>query len=845
MEEKERLVTSLQLIDPLLQFLTKATGKTLIPLNSLRSIIPKDKQNVIKDVPHLCNKGVLYIEGHINGDDSLLNAFNDINGDDSLLNAFNDNNDGGESTRNIMVGFPKIMNHFASGDSGNDNVTNVAAVDNKNHQIKGGLHGSTKAAGKRRLAALNRSFKREKNTKATKSCTCTSVSSNNQNYGHQLSSSLGHIKENANDSTVEPPTLSRGLDRNMLNGMVHHDTYAEYSVKRQHDRIKEGHDEGQDENGLSNEAKVALDSLHNLFDKNIDQDSTTKSSTSTHDNTLKPTTNENSFILPRQAAYAGSQIERPLRKKFLSSEKAKMIPKVLAEAMGIQLVEESNCRLSSSDVRHKLYLHQANAIESALDSIHTLVCTGTGSGKSLCFLLPILATVMNNDIHSTPINSTDSQSLQNDGTTALIMFPTKALAQDQLSKLESLLKKNPLLQRHIRCGIIDGDVPHQNRQAIADKCNIILSNPDTLHAAILPGWKTNYQNLLAKLQYIVIDELHSYEGAFGAHVSLVLSRLYRLSRVANLAVNNECKRKLVFLGCSATIGHPEDHFRLICPIATQEKVTVITAQDDGSKCAAKHFFVWNPPLLDSNGNSIGRVTVPPRNDANQISQLSSNQRKKRRKGGRLGQVEDVILSKTSISENIGNMTVPATGDIIGLIKRNHAADETARVLAHLVKHRIRSIAFCKTRCLAEWVYERCISILRSTSEGMASMVEIYRGGYSATIRRGIEGRLFRNELFGVVGTCALELGVDIGGIDVTLHCGYPGSISSVLQQAGRAGRGLNSNGPSHSIMVCFSSPSEQVRIMHQCDYYFFPSFFFLLIDAVLLQSICGNIRKDY
>ena len=147
-----------------------------------------------------------------------------------------------------------------------------------------------------------------------------------------------------------------------------------------------------------------------------------------------------------------------------------------------------------------------------------------------------------------------------------------------------------------------------------------------------------------------------------------------------------------------------------------------------------------------------------------------------------------------------------------IIKRKHAADETAHLLAHAVRKGIRTIAFCKTRMLAEWVYESCISILKygEDTADLSDKVEVYRGGYSKSIRRSIESRLFRNELFGVVGTSALELGIDLGGIDLTLHCGYPGSIASLMQQAGRAGRGAEAQGASFAIMVCFSSPAEQV-----------------------------------
>ena len=153
----------------------------------------------------------------------------------------------------------------------------------------------------------------------------------------------------------------------------------------------------------------------------------------------------------------------------------------------------------------------------------------------------------------------------------------------------------------------------------------------------------------------------------------------------------------------------------------------------------------------------------------------------------------------------------------GTVYRRHAADETALLLAKAVKNKVRCIAFCKTRSLVEWVFERTISALRADPETqhLVTRVESYRGGYSVEERRLIEQRLFNNDLLAVVGTSALELGVDIGGIDITLHCGYPSSHSSLLQQAGRAGRGsARLNVPSLAIMICFNSPSEQHMWRH-------------------------------
>jgi DEAD/DEAH box helicase domain-containing protein len=211
--------------------------------------------------------------------------------------------------------------------------------------------------------------------------------------------------------------------------------------------------------------------------------------------------------------------------------------------------------------------------------------------------------------------------------------------------------------------------------------------------------------------------------------------------------------------------------------------------------------VWNPPLLS--GDGIGKTVEISK--AKKIKKAGSGHPQKAFASGR-------GMSKSSLMDTQGSDKILESTKVHKIIKRSHAADETARLLAYAVRNGIRSIAFCKTRMLAEWVFERCIALLKSEdSPTLSDKVEIYRGGYSASIRRNIEARLFKNELFGVVGTSALELGIDLGGIDLTLHCGFPGSYASLMQQAGRAGRGASTRGSSFAIMICFSSPSEQVR----------------------------------
>ena len=600
------------------------------------------------------------------------------------------------------------------------------------------------------------------------------------------------------------------------------------------------------------------------------------------------TTEENDFSndddkclwLPCQAAYAGSHPGRDARYGTLSKETLAKIPVDLLKLFDLDTGEMKkdsvkdgssgncsggNCHVDAKQVskaedapvptkepRRRLFLHQAQAINAALIGIHTVVCTGTGSGKSLCFLLPVLAKVIMSSMQQQKqfftSNSEMKKRRSNSGLAALLLFPTKALAQDQFSKLAALLQSLSLSNANntiIRAGVIDGDTPHSQRDVIASECQIILTNPDTLHAAILPNWKKRpaYQQLLSRITTVVVDEAHVYEGAFGAHVSMVLARLKRVCRVASSptsfttqgtiaprsSADGELRNyypdsNLLFIACSATMIHPEQHFRLLCPIGEKERVCVLTSEEDGSPRAPKHFFVWNPPILDVHGNSIESVFLPTKsnkmesrrtdeknkelmiNDSMDVSQHTDKSRKRKRKihsncfQSHTGEEVAVCLLQHKQTHN--------------LTRRRHAADERAYLLAKAIStHSLRCIAFCKTRSLVEWVYERCLSILQSNPATfyLTSRVESYRGGYTAEVRRSIEERLFRRELWGVVGTNALELGVDVGGIDLTLHCGYPGSINSLLQQSGRGGRGRGGGDdvPSCAIMICFNSPTEQ------------------------------------
>lgn len=446
----------------------------------------------------------------------------------------------------------------------------------------------------------------------------------------------------------------------------------------------------------------------------------------------------------RAAAYAGKQYARTTNCSWLPDRYMSQVPKEVSDVLQMQMfkpradVTRLDLHLDSSNIDEifsprKLFSHQVKAVTSILDSKHTMICTSTGSGKSMCYIIPILVSA---------IQASDTEK-------SILIFPTKALAQDQLGKLVSLSQS--LSARHekvlLRPACIDGDIPHQQREDIAREANVILTNPDTLHAAILPTAgsrkKSGYRDLLAKVRYIVLDESHTYEGSFGAHVSLVFSRLIRLCSIcqASLFESGTVSFKMpTFIACSATLEEPEKHFRsIVRPICDGEAV-VVSANDDGSPCGAKHFFVWNPPLhMNSAGYNDCEVSHDP------------------------------IFSETQSESNTNCIiTVPNTQDVsLPTEKKNnrarsasirkHPADETAHILASAIKNNVRCIAFCKTRNLVEWVYDKCVAELRrdSATLHLVQKVESYRGGYSREARRGIERKLFCGDLLGVVGTCAL------------------------------------------------------------------------------------------
>jgi DEAD/DEAH box helicase domain-containing protein len=361
-----------------------------------------------------------------------------------------------------------------------------------------------------------------------------------------------------------------------------------------------------------------------------------------------------------ELAYLGTEAAREARFAELPDQ---LDPRV-REAVGVQ----------------QLYAHQRAAWDRAALGEHLVVTTGTASGKTLAFNLPVLDAIA-----------------RDPKTRALYLYPTKALAQDQFRTLSSYH-----LPR-LKPAIYDGDTPAEQRWQIRKWSNLILTNPDMVHVGVLPN-HDRWGDVLANLKYVVVDEAHVYRGVFGSHVANVLRRLRRLARIYGSEPQ--------FLMASATISNPGE----LGASLLGEHVTVIG--DDAAPRAERTIVLWNPPLLDAE---------------------------------------------------------------LGL--RGSALAEAARLQALLVERGLRTLTFAKSRKAAELVH-------RFTAErlGDDSHLSPYRAGYTAAQRREIERRLKDGELLGVSATNALELGIDVGLLDCVISVGFPGTVASLRQQWGRAGR---------------------------------------------------------
>lgn len=389
----------------------------------------------------------------------------------------------------------------------------------------------------------------------------------------------------------------------------------------------------------------------------------------------------------------------------------------------------------------QLYTHQAEAIESILTGHNTTIVTPTASGKTLCYNVPVLQKIC------------ETQEAR-----ALYLFPTKALAQDQLNELHQIVS---LLSNKISFDIksytFDGDTPQSARKAVRTSGHIVVTNPDMLHTGILPH-HTLWVKLFENLRYIVIDEIHHYRGVFGSHLANVIRRLKRVCRFYG--------SQPVFICCSATIANPEE----LAKYLTGEPVHLIDS--NGAPRGEKHFVLYNPPV---------------------------------------------------VNRELG-------------IRRSYIK-ETQRLTAKFVSQMQQTIVFARSRMRVEILLTYLKDVMQKFKKS-PDLIRGYRGGYLPLQRREIEKGLREGQIIGVVSTNALELGIDIGQLQVCIMAGYAGTIASTWQQAGRAGR---RTGSSMVIMVASSAPLDQY-IINNPDYLFSKSPEAGIIDPDNLIILLSHVK---
>ncbi len=421
----------------------------------------------------------------------------------------------------------------------------------------------------------------------------------------------------------------------------------------------------------------------------------------------------------------------------------------------------------------QLYSHQADACDAIAAGQHVVICTGTASGKSLCYHLPALSA-----LHDDPASR------------ALYLFPAKALAYDQLGGLQRMVEIAGLADS-VRPACYDGDTPNHKRPGIRRTANILLSNPDMLHVSILP-YHTKWASFFARLRYVVLDEIHMYRGIFGSHVAGVIRRLQRVC--AHYGADPQ------FVCCSATLGNPRD----LAESLVDRPVTLI--DQDGSPRGRRYFVLWNPPFLED------RDEKPPQQAA----------RDARRRELRLvprGAAEhpaDTLATVPGPTRSNPKLAAPVVDQHVKIARRSGNAEATD-LMQRLVESDAGTITFCKARVVAELIYTYVADGLkRRRRPDLARRIKPYRGGYLPNERREIERQLFTGELLGVCSTTALELGIDVGSLDAALIVGFPSTLCSLWQQAGRAGRRQDET---LTIFIAYDDPIDQY-LMRNPDFIF-------------------------
>jgi DEAD/DEAH box helicase domain-containing protein len=415
--------------------------------------------------------------------------------------------------------------------------------------------------------------------------------------------------------------------------------------------------------------------------------------------------------LPQLLDYLGN------KKDFLQNITTwKTIPAKGAQTVEFpQSIPEKIVKVLNKDGISSLFSHQASAYEQIMAGENVVIVTPTASGKTLTYNLPILTSL-----------------LENKEIRTLYLFPTKALAQDQVHALHQMIE---WLEEPIICHTFDGDTPPDVRRTIRSAGHIVVTNPDMLHQGILPH-HTLWIKLFENLKYIVIDEIHAYRGVFGSHLANVIRRLKRICKFYGSDPQ--------FICSSATIANPQE----IAEKITGDSVSVV--DNNGAPTGEKHFLFYNPPVVNKE---------------------------------------------------------------LGL--RNSVIKEVRKIVKHFLPTGIQLIVFARSRLNVEVL----VTYLKASAKQLKispNKIRGYRGGYLPNERRKIEQGLRNGDIQIVVSTNALELGIDIGQLDVSIMTGYPGSISSSWQQAGRSGRRQTT---SVSLMVLSSAPLDQYLAEHP-DYFF-------------------------
>jgi len=385
----------------------------------------------------------------------------------------------------------------------------------------------------------------------------------------------------------------------------------------------------------------------------------------------------------------------------------------------------------------RLYTHQAEAFRLSVEGKNVVVVTPTASGKTLCYNLPILQRLV-----------------EDSGTRAMYLFPTKALAEDQLHELQAAVDATGA---EIRAFTYDGDTPQDARRAIRERANVVLTNPDMLHSGILPH-HTKWAKCFENLRYVVIDELHSYRGVYGSHLANVLRRLRRICEFYG--------SRPQFICCSATIANPKE----LAEALTESPFELIDR--NGAPSGEKYFVFYNPPV---------------------------------------------------VNRQLG-------------IRRSYL-HETRRIATEFIERHQQTLVFANSRLATEVL----LKYLRDACERgpvPGDTIRGYRGGYLPRERREIERKLRDGDIRAVVATNALELGIDIGSLDAVVMAGYPGSIASSWQRAGRAGRRQTT---SLAVLVASSAPLDQYVVEHP-EYFFEGSPEHAHINADNIEILISHLK---